>query len=147
MLGSTVLGALFGISFRMYDHVYPLTRRRQEPISKKAGCILVRYGVFTASVSGHCHQLSDITHYCDVGPGSRNEYITGVWKTLLRKMVSHATASRPNPLSSPKRCPCVSAPATWTMISYCLESVAQWVYRQSDATTLLIYTMRWANKI
>jgi uncharacterized integral membrane protein len=30
VLGSTLLGALLGISFRIYDHVYPLLRRRQE---------------------------------------------------------------------------------------------------------------------
>lgn len=29
VLGSTLLGAVLGISFRMYDHAYPLTRRRR----------------------------------------------------------------------------------------------------------------------
>ncbi len=38
VLGSILLGALLGISFRIYDHVYPLTRRRQEstPSSSEA---------------------------------------------------------------------------------------------------------------
>ena len=32
VLGSALLGAVLGISFRIYDHAYPLTRRRQAPV-------------------------------------------------------------------------------------------------------------------
>lgn len=31
VLGSTLLGALLGVSFRIYDHVRPLKRQRKEP--------------------------------------------------------------------------------------------------------------------